>query len=113
MGRRCADGGGVRSKKGGAARPLFLTGEGLPLLAGLLLPALGCFLCHCAHPPLHCGIPSAKSFYRPQDAAAWHAGLPFAAPVALCRNSRVSGRSAPKKLGVSLLDTPQSLGGSD
>jgi len=58
----------VRTQKRGRRAPPFFTGEaGLPLLAGLLLPALGCFLCHCAHPPLHCGIQNARSCYRSQD----------------------------------------------
>ena len=42
-----------RKKRGRRSPPFSLDGlGGLPLLAALLLPALGCFLCHCVCPPL-------------------------------------------------------------
>src|SRR3982750_3086358 len=45
-----------KNRKGGDSRPLFLTGEvSLPLLAGLLLPALG-FLRHCLLSPPSSGF---------------------------------------------------------
>ena len=47
---------GQKVEKGATAAPLFLTGEvSLPLLAGLLLPALG-FLRHCLLSPPSCGF---------------------------------------------------------
>ena len=83
-------------QKRGRRAPPFFTGEaGLPLLAGLLLPALGCFLCHCAHPPLHCGIQIARSSHRsrgPLPPGTSACRLP--APVASAANPRVVTRES-------------------
>ena len=98
MGRRCDDDEGASSKKGGAARPLFLRERAYRFLPAFFFPPLAAFFAIALIPPFTVG-------FRVRRAST--AGLSFTAPVALCRNSRVSGRSAPKKLGVSLLDTPQ------
>jgi hypothetical protein len=41
-----------REKKGATFAPFLSAERVLPLLAALLLAALGCFLCHCSESPL-------------------------------------------------------------
>ena len=53
----------VQSKKGATAAPFLAGAERLPLLAALLLPALGCFLCHWFIPPFIVGF-CREGFHR-------------------------------------------------
>ena len=84
----------------------------LPLLRGrLLLPALGCFLCH-ANPPFHpCGCASGSS--APAPVSCRLARVPAAAgcPRLVCRLPRHAGRRAKpvQKEGGVRLNTPCGL----
>ena len=101
-----------RAKRGRRPAPPILAGRsGLPLLAALLLPALGCFLCHCAYPPFH-----SWDLLRWALTALQRRGLLARRPASVSAprffaNSRVAREVVHQKKGVSLLDTPGPVGG--
>ena len=97
----------IVQKKGAAAAPFFSGRRQLPLLAALLLPALGCFLCHCAYPPLHSWDSDREGLFSVVAAP-----LPPGTSACLCRRPSPlcelprRREVCSKKLGVSSFDTP-------
>ena len=87
-----------REKKGATFAPFLSAERVLPLLAALLLAALGCFLCHCSESPLsawcHAQALNSAANSRPPGPPESHAERPgFVAEIAISDKAQKKGAS--------------------